>query len=105
MDENEESSQLLSTIEAYLTGAIGKIHAGDVLGAKSSVLKAVSELIKDRDFARAHGDIFDRAIGLATVCMELAATEKVSSEISESALKLLSGAIQIRLEIIRNSVH
>lgn len=104
MDENEESSQLLETIEAHLKDGMRKIHAGDAAMARDSLLKALSELIKDKNFARAHGDTFDRAIGLAAVCMQFAAG-KATEEIQEKAINLLSGAIKIRLEMIRGSSH
>lgn len=104
MDENEESSQLLETIEAHLKDGMRKIHAGDAAMARDSLLKALSELIKDKNFARAHGDTFDRAIGLAAVCEELAA-EKALDEIWEQATKLFTGAVKIRLEMIRGSSH
>jgi hypothetical protein len=104
MNENEESSQLLETIEAHLKDGMRKIHAGDAAMARNSLLNALIEFTKDKDFARAHGDTFDRAIGLAAVCLELAA-ENTTDEIWEQATKLLSGAIKIRLEMIQSSSH
>lgn len=104
MNENKDFSQLLKAIEARLIDAMRKIHAGDAAGARDSLLNALSEFTKDKDFARAHGDTFDRAIGLTAVCLELAA-EKATEEIPERAMQLFSGAIKIRLEMIRSSSH
>jgi len=104
MNENEASTQLLETIEAHLKDGMRKIHAGDAAMARDSLVAALSEFIKDKDFARAHGDVFDRTIGLAAVCEELAA-EKALDETWEQATKLFTGAVQIRLEMIRGSSH
>lgn len=104
MNDNEESSKLLETINAHLIEVMRRIHAGDAAEARNSLLKVLIEFINDKDFARAHGDIFDRTIGLATVCTELAA-EKTTEDIPEKVVKLLSGAIKIRLEMIRSSSH
>lgn len=104
MNENEESSQLLETIESNLKDAMRKIHAGDTAAARNSLVAALSEFIKDKDFACAHGDVFDRTIGLAAVCTEMAA-EKTTEQIPENVIKMLSGAIKIRLEMIRGSSH
>jgi hypothetical protein len=97
-------SKKLKTIEAHLLDGMRKIHAGDAAMARNSLLKALIEFTEDKDFARVHGDTFDRAIGLATVCMQLA-EETATEETMGQALKLLSGAITIRLEIIRGSSH
>lgn len=104
MNKNEESSQLLETIEAHLKDAMRKIHAGDAAMARDSLVGALGEFTKDKDFARTHGDTFDRAIGLAAVCMELAA-EKETEEILEKATNFLAGVIKIRLEMIQGSSH
>lgn len=87
----------VQTIEGHLVDAMGKIHAGNGEGARDTLLKAFFVFIKEEEFARAHGDLFDRTIGLAAVCIELAP--------SEGAMRMLSGAVRIRLDLLRGSSH
>lgn len=89
--------QLLETVSRHLADALGKIHGGDSAGARDNLMKAFGVFIKEEEFARAHGDLFDRTIGLSAVCLELAPTEE--------AMTLLSGAIKLRLGMIRSSSH
>lgn len=103
MNENEDT-QLMKSIDKHLKDAMRKIHAGDAAMARDSLVWALGEFTKDRDFARAHGETFDRAIGLAAVCMELAA-ERETEEVLEKVTNFLNGVIKIRLEMIRDSSH